>query len=595
MQNERRRDGCNSNIRGDSRDDSLSLFKEIMAEQPEILEDISCEDGGTTVRGTGDRGIGRVESPVEKSGKHLSNEQRNAITTLAKRSFTAAQISSGTWLQDVILCGTDERAKEVASRIRRRLDSYGRSVFIVSTHDNHIHVLHDCAYAGLSCRCKWRKETQEKEDVDFRGRLRKRRRRRVSELSLSDWERIYLYFSTEGRRQETPPYINGKVSTLPIEIRDLAIERLERPRRKDNPLATEKREDLEGDPDDLRLDFKNAQVSFRDGGSDDAPLPRRKKQRQEDTSIMAQLQRLLEQFPVSPLTNICDHPKYLESDLRFIRARKCCYQDGIDLFGKTIMRWSIEDFYNKLYSKEDCEPSFSAGHMPINDYYYDIESSLDIISKLLLYQFNHDEELVYNFLKDVYDVCNRNIPKLNTLLIFSPPSAGKNFFVDFVVDYFLNKGQLGTANKQNNFAFQDAYGKRIIFWDEPNYEAAAVEQLKKMCAGDSYTVFVKNKPDMAVYKTPVFILTNNQISIMNSPAFKDRITQYRWTAAPFLKDCDKKPYPLAFYHLLCKYKIIKYNEFYYAPLFLTLELAVEEESEEVGAVAVKLYLPRRMG
>ena len=94
-------------------------------------------------------------------------------------------------------------------------------------------------------------------------------------------------------------------------------------------------------------------------------------------------------------------------------------------------------------------------------------------------------------------------------------------------------------------------------WNEPNYEAAVIDQLKMMTAGDSYTVTVKNKPDMAVYKTPMIVLTNNHVSIMTDPAFKDRVKTFRWVSAPYLKDCKRKPYPVAFYHLLVKYKVIK--------------------------------------
>nr|WPR17927.1 MAG: rep 40 protein helicase [Crogonang virus 86] len=42
---------------------------------------------------------------------------------------------------------------------------------------------------------------------------------------------------------------------------------------------------------------------------------------------------------------------------------------------------------------------------------------------------------------------------------------------------------------------------------------------------------------------------------MIDPAFKDRIVQYKWRAAPFLKEYNQKPYPLVFFNILLKYSI----------------------------------------
>jgi len=149
-----------------------------------------------------------------------------------------------------------------------------------------------------------------------------------------------------------------------------------------------------------------------------------------------------------------------------------------------------------------------------------------------------------------------NIQK-KIILVKSPPNGGKNFFFDVFLNYFLNKGQFhSVANKTNHFAFQDAYGKRIILWNEPNYEPCLTDLLKTILGGDDYTVAVKNKGDAAVYKTPVVILTNNTINLMVEPAFNDRISKYHWKAAPMLETYKLKPNPLAAFHLLKLYNIV---------------------------------------
>ena len=140
-----------------------------------------------------------------------------------------------------------------------------------------------------------------------------------------------------------------------------------------------------------------------------------------------------------------------------------------------------------------------------------------------------------------------------------PPSGGKNYFVDVFIDYLINKGQFANANKHNMFAFQDAYAKRIILWNEPNYEHSKTDMLKMICAGDAYSVNVKQKSNTAVSRTPIIMLSNKNISLMGDPAFKDRIYMYTWRTAPFLKDYTKKPNPLAAFALLKKYNLVSEN------------------------------------
>lgn len=535
-----------------------SVFNELMANEPEILDEVPGIDGGDANAGRDCGGAGIVEGPIQTNGKLLSAAQRNYIGSLANRSFAAAQTSNGIILQDVILCGTNERAIECAAFIKRHTDSYIRSLLLISSHDNHVHVIHDCGSFARngSCRCKWKKETTGQEGYEFRRRLQRQRRRGIRELNLSDWERIFLYFLTEGRHQEAS-YINGKIQTIPDEARSLAEQRLTRPRREESELAGHEEADLEGDPDDLRRLFKSGNSGAKDGRSSDE-LPRgTKRKREEDKTIFSGLLSILQRFPITPPENIVDHPVYLNSDMARYRGNNCKVQDALDVFSKKLLPWSLQDYWNEIYSKPDCNPIFSAGHTKFSDYYYDIDDSLDVLNKLLMYQFNNDEDLVYSFLETLYNVVERKIPKLNALLVHSPPSAGKNYFFDALFNYCLEYGQLSRANKNERFAYMDAYGKRIILFNEPNYESAETDMLKMITAGDAYKVRIKGKKDAAVYKTPIIFLTNNHINLMSNPAFKDRVVQYQWKAAPFLKDCQKYPNPLCIYHMFKNAGFIK--------------------------------------
>ena len=142
------------------------------------------------------------------------------------------------------------------------------------------------------------------------------------------------------------------------------------------------------------------------------------------------------------------------------------------------------------------------------------------------------------------------------MVIMSPPSAGKNYFFDAVKDFYLNCGHLCNANKFNNFPFQDAEGRRIVLWNEPNYSPEFLEQIKEILGGDSTVVNVKYQHDTPVYRTPVIVLTNQKVSFMGHHAFADRLKVFNWQAAPFLQHMDKKPNPLAVYHFFKKYNLV---------------------------------------
>nr|QTE04111.1 MAG: nonstructural protein [Emberiza chrysophrys ambidensovirus] len=266
-----------------------------------------------------------------------------------------------------------------------------------------------------------------------------------------------------------------------------------------------------------------------------------------------EMEKVMKTSPCSPMETLCDTDTWLKSSVANIRADNQKYKNFIDVWKTKVCMWSLKDF-NEFYSS--CTPLFNAGFQKVYEKYYSLDESVDILSNLLLHQFNNDESEVYDFLVTLYRIIDRQIPKCNTLLVFSPPSSGKTYFFDCVLDYLWNKGQLGNPNKYNQFPFNAAEKKRILIWNEPFYEEAAIDDLKILTEGGSMSVRVKFKNDTAIYKTPLIITTNRRISLMTHPAFKDRMVQYTWRPAPFLKSYDKYPTPLAFYALLMKYNVI---------------------------------------
>lgn len=267
--------------------------------------------------------------------------------------------------------------------------------------------------------------------------------------------------------------------------------------------------------------------------------------------------KLLETTAICPLEAIKSEPCFLENDFLTDPDNSSKVNEAIKIWSYKINNFLLRDFYNMYYANTMENLIFSRSKV-----YYNLEESTKILDKILIHQFNDDEGDIKEFLQWLVNVVDKQPEgnpfantKFNAFLVHSPPSAGKNFFMDTLLSLLLNVGQLGSANKSNNFAFQDAANRRIILWNEPNYESSMTDYLKMLFEGGDTKVRVKMMGDTHVKRTPVLILTNNVVNFMNDNDFKDRIKQYKWKTSPFLKDLKLKPYPLSFFEILLKYQI----------------------------------------
>lgn len=278
------------------------------------------------------------------------------------------------------------------------------------------------------------------------------------------------------------------------------------------------------------------------------------------TLLADKIMKMLVRYPCSPIENICDVKEWIfDDDLQYIRASNRIYLDVLDTFQKRICTFNLKD-YVSFYNDEECFPKFSSGPSAFNDIYFDIPTSITVIEKLLNHQFGEDKVQIDYFLRTLYNVLERRIPKMNSIALIGPKSSGKSYFIDMICNYFLNVGRMGTLNRYNGFNLMDTAGKRLIVWDEPNYERAKLEDLKKILGGGEHKVSVKFKADQAVYRTPVIITTNNYIPLLGDPNFEDRVRSFNWTSASFLKEYTHLPNPLTTIELFKHYNIV--DEYY---------------------------------
>jgi hypothetical protein len=452
--------------------------------------------------------------------------------------YVGGKTIKGAWryLSDVVLYRNGDELRECL----RVLRSYGRTrrngMFGFSVEDDHIHVIHDCAYAGGHCRDVWRKQ------IEPFGELRPTRteNKPIWELTRTDWYDVFEYFFLK-KRGTREIWIGGKDWKAP------SYDQLVRWEEKHNSWGQVVRgEDCGSDSECERQGYKRTSRAASIASLDEI-YGKKPKGGGKYGYIKSQTKALLLKYYCSPVSAIRDVKEFRDNIILSDPKNKDYLQAAFDDFGKDINDMKMCDIYNML---KDKSPLFIMS-MP----YGNREESLEIIDQLVRFQCNDDDEEICRFLNALVDVLDRNITKCNALSVKAPPSSGKNFFFDMIFAICLNYGQLGQANRHNVFAFQEAPNKRILVWNEPNYESSLTDTIKMMMGGDPYTVRVKHSMDTHVRRTPVIILTNNEVPFLAEKAFADRIVKFKWLAAPFLKDVEFKPYPMAFFDLLMKYNI----------------------------------------
>lgn len=264
----------------------------------------------------------------------------------------------------------------------------------------------------------------------------------------------------------------------------------------------------------------------------------------------------LKLHPTSPIKHVLNTNAWYNSPFKFWSRSNQTLKTVFHLRCMELIHKSTLDLYQEYMKTDSTSLIFNAPDGNVADYYYSINESVAIMSDLLDYQFCGDEDNVREFLSSLYNVCDKLVAKRNTLFILSPPNAGKNYFIDAVIHFYLNFGQIGNFNKYSSFPLQECVNRRILFWNEPSAEPAAFETLKMLFGGDTCNAKIKYEDDAVIQRTPVIITSNNDC-FPTDEAFNSRIFKYTWRQCDLLKKHTKKPFPVAWPLLLQKYNIIE--------------------------------------
>ena len=266
------------------------------------------------------------------------------------------------------------------------------------------------------------------------------------------------------------------------------------------------------------------------------------KKRRRETSVSQhrienRIEKMFKQYPCTPISNICKTQQWLaENDLRYVRDNHDKFKTVMDVLSNELIPYSIRQFTD-MYRKPGCCPLFAMprgineivvkgedGIEKVVPYYLPDEDSLNIVSELLDFQTNYKTA---EFLRTLVNILDKRVPKLNTMFVYAPPSSGKNFFFDFVLNFFLIRGQMMNIRRGEGFPYMDCVDRRVIMFNEPNIEESpsTMDTLKMLFGGDFCPAAVKFKAPTIIHRTPVFVLTNDCMLFRNVPAFADRMVK----------------------------------------------------------------------
>lgn len=258
----------------------------------------------------------------------------------------------------------------------------------------------------------------------------------------------------------------------------------------------------------------------------------------------------LKMFLVVPFQATCEVPAWVNhKSLKYYSCRNIEYQSACDQFQRETQFLQFNDLCI-LYE---------AAHQPYwrsrGDNYYMSENMSNIcIETLLEIQYG---EMVPQFIKRLYDICEKIIPKMNSMQVIGPPNSGKTFFFDMVTSFYLNIGHVANIVRGQNFPLNDCVHRRMLMWNEPNCCQSAWEIVKLLTAGDSCPAKIKYQSDQVISRTPLILTSNNGFMQPNA-TYNSRCYFETWKPAPFLKDEKLKPHPLTWKYLVLKY-VIKNN------------------------------------
>lgn len=243
------------------------------------------------------------------------------------------------------------------------------AVFIIASHDNHYHVIHDCSYTSSHCRCS--------RIAEFRGVIKRRRFRRRTlrsvDFSIQHWVNLSEYLQTDSRRL-CHLEVAGRKWVQCSETGRIQVQRC---------LQSGQKELVEdGNIQDDFPDFLGcgSQGTDSQNAHQSSLQANERSTRREKGSKGDRILQLLRKFPTAPIGHVFNTTLWGNSKYKWIPRSNTLLQKCIEYIGLEYCEKNIDDFM-KIYSSIDPKNLiFNAPFGNISAYYYDLKTSIYVFS-----------------------------------------------------------------------------------------------------------------------------------------------------------------------------------------------------------------------
>ena len=405
----------------------------------------------------------------------------------------------------------------------------------------HFHILHACTWYNQECRCLSRHfDVNKRKNNALRSDSLSEQHIRNIMFYNTKWPRWAVYIKVSDT--EKYRFVYRTESIREAEVRPV------------------EQDELEGSSSALEVRRKRNRSGSTDDKSDCGFSNNKNSRTSEKGECVQKIIRLLQQKPTWPIEHALQTLEWLSGPFGTWVASDKTVKRAVEIISLQTMHYTYLQFI-EYYRKEDCMPIWGApSYANFEDYYHSFDVSIDIVEQLLSFQCDNNEYLSEMtsaqakkiFINDLWDILEKKRPKQNTFQIIGEPSAGKNYFIDAILSFYINTGIILNFNRFSQFPLMEAVNRRVNVWNEPNFEPAALDTIKMLLAGDPLKVNVKYQKEQYLQKTPIIVLTNKRV-FPNELAFEDRVCTYYWKRAPFLKNYNYKLHPMIWQYLVNTY------------------------------------------
>lgn len=360
-----------------------------------------------------------------------SSSRTHQLTRLANRSIRrriAEHICSSlneptfkdyVFIKDII----PHAGFQEAAQIREAYEDYNpgqkTKVFIIASHEQeeqeHLHLYHRCAYNQSNCRCQFLQR--------FKNRIKKRQPKHIIReypIKRETIENIINYLNT-GQRELLYIQVNrDSLGEMVDRFKSLRID------------GQSFRDGSNHHVEDCEIQIENGcrerdseeQGNSRKIGRIESVIMRgyehlsgnhHGENSQKVQRIDFIITNLLK-FLATPIEAGCHLQQWTENKhLSIFTQSNPEYQLAVNTIQRLTCQLPFEKIHD-IHNAKGCFRIYNRRNENI-DYYYSIEDSIEYVEQLLMHQYSHEGEMK-NFLQRLHSICERQIPKKNSIFIY---------------------------------------------------------------------------------------------------------------------------------------------------------------------------------